>query len=72
MSVGESLGSHSRIILTASYKFSRSQFLFDPQAEAFETFEHVEAIQFEVHGTRETYKKGWQTASWQHLKRFAS
>ena len=46
--------------------------MFNQKAEAFEAFKRVEALQFKLHGTRETYKKGWQTVSWKHLKRFAS
>ena len=36
----------------------------DQQAKAFEAFEHIETIQFEVHSCREISKEGWQTTSW--------
>ena len=45
--------------------------MFVQQAKAFEALEHVEAIQFEVHGCREISKVEWQTATWGNIKRFA-
>ena len=44
--------------------------MFVQQAKAFEAFEHVEAIPFEVHGCRKISKEGWQTVSWGNIKRF--